>query len=59
MCIRDRVDDDTLVVKPCLYETPFVPTLTFQFSDDEMRYTLEMNVSFGPTAAPTLVGKAR
>ncbi len=53
------VDDDTLVVKLCLYETPFVPTLTFRFAEDEMHYTFEMNVSFGPTESPTLVGRAR
>jgi CubicO group peptidase (beta-lactamase class C family) len=53
------VSDDTLVVKLCFYETPFVPTLTFRFSEGEVRYIFETNVSFGPTARPTLVGRSR
>jgi CubicO group peptidase (beta-lactamase class C family) len=51
------IDEDTLVVKLCLYETPFRPTLTLQFGQGGVRYQHRMNVGFGPGASPALVGK--
>jgi hypothetical protein len=50
--------EDTLTVKLCLYETPFVHTLQLKFSGDELRLNAEVNVGFGSTKQPELVGTA-
>lgn len=49
---------DTFTTKICLYETPYIATLTLKFSGDEVTYTHERNVAFGPTKFPPLTGKA-
>ncbi|HXK10858.1 MAG TPA: serine hydrolase [Vicinamibacteria bacterium] len=49
-------DDDTFTVKACLYETPFCDTLGLRFAGDALVLDQEMNVGFGPTKRPTLVG---
>lgn len=50
---------DTFTTKVCLYETPYIATITLKYTGDEIIYNLERNVAFGPTKLPTLVGKAR
>lgn len=49
---------DTLTLKTCLYETPFVVTQRFRFEGDRIHYVREANVGFGPTRAAELVGRA-
>lgn len=50
--------NDTFTAKLCFYETPFSTTVRLTFSDDEVRYTDESNVSFGTRKPVPLVGKA-
>jgi CubicO group peptidase (beta-lactamase class C family) len=50
--------DVTFKVQLVLYETPFCPTLTARFTDDQITYELKANVGFGPLEQPPLVGKA-
>jgi CubicO group peptidase (beta-lactamase class C family) len=52
-------DDDTFTVKLCFYETPFLITIRLKFSGEELHYTSEANVGFGPTKESPLVGKAK
>ena len=52
-------DDDTLTVKACFHETPFCATLALRFAGDALVLDREMNVGFGPTKRPTLVGLPR
>jgi CubicO group peptidase (beta-lactamase class C family) len=49
---------DTLAVKVCLTETPFVHTLTLKFVGDKLTFQSIANVGFGPTNAEPLVGTA-
>ena len=49
-------DDDTFTVKACFHETPFCATLGLRFAGDALVLDREMNVGFGPTKRPTLVG---
>ena len=51
--------NDTFTAKICFYETPFIATLRLKFSGDELALTSELNVGFGPTKQPELVGKAK
>ncbi|MGA2035644.1 MAG: serine hydrolase [Thermoguttaceae bacterium] len=48
----------TFTAKLCFYETPFIVTIRLQFSGEELRCDSELNVAFGPTKEPQLVGKA-
>jgi hypothetical protein len=50
-------DDDTYTIKLCLYETPFVQTVTWKFEGDHVTIDRKMNVGFGPTERPPLVGR--
>jgi CubicO group peptidase (beta-lactamase class C family) len=50
--------DDTYTAKLCFYETPFTLTLRLKFSGKELRCESELNVQFGPTKRPALVGRA-
>jgi CubicO group peptidase (beta-lactamase class C family) len=50
--------DDTYTAKLCFYETPFTLTVRLKFAGKELQYDSEMNVWFGPTKRPRLVGKA-
>jgi CubicO group peptidase (beta-lactamase class C family) len=52
-------DDDTLAIKACFHETPFCATLALRFAGDALVLDREMNVGFGPTKRPTLVGLPR
>jgi CubicO group peptidase (beta-lactamase class C family) len=49
--------DDTCVIKFCAYETAFQTTLTLKFENNELIFGSEVNVSFGPTKRPDLIGK--
>jgi hypothetical protein len=49
-------DDDSFGVKLCFYETPFCSTLGLRFAGDALVLDQEMNVGFGATRRPTLVG---
>jgi hypothetical protein len=51
--------DDTFTAKICLYETPFVHTVSLKFEDEELHYESNANVAFGPTKDAELVGKVR
>lgn len=50
--------DDTFTLTLCYFETPFIVTLACQFAGDELRLDYKVNVSFGPTERPRLVGKS-
>ena len=50
-------DDDTFAVKACLYKSPFCATMTLEFAGDVLLFDQEMNVGFGPTKQPQLVGR--
>jgi CubicO group peptidase (beta-lactamase class C family) len=50
-------DEETYTMKLCFYETPFVQTVTWKFVGDEATVSRKMNVGFGPTDRPTLVGR--
>jgi len=49
--------DDTLTAKVCRYETPFCATLALWFTGRALVFDQEMNVAFGPTKRPQLVGR--
>ena len=49
-------DEDTFTVKACFYETPFCQTLRLRFAGDALVFDQAMNVGFGPTTRPTIVG---
>ena len=51
--------DDIYTAKLCFYQTPFILTLTLKPRGDDLVYDSEMNVNFGPTKLPQLVGKAK
>jgi len=48
---------DTFQLTLCQYETPFLLTLAFAFAGDQVTVTPRLNVSFGPTELPVLVGR--
>jgi CubicO group peptidase (beta-lactamase class C family) len=50
-------DPDTYTVKLCFYETPFIQTLRWSFAGDQVTLNRKMNVGFGPTERPPLVGR--
>ena len=50
--------EDTFAITLRAYETPFYNTMTLQFEGDAVKATSAMNVSFGQTEAPQLVGRA-
>jgi CubicO group peptidase (beta-lactamase class C family) len=50
-------EEDTYVVKMCLYETPFYVSLVFRFKGNRLFFDSEYNVAFGPTKLPQLVGQ--
>jgi hypothetical protein len=49
--------ENTYVIKYYFYQTPFCNTTTFQFGEDQVIYQARLNVSFGPTEFPPLVGR--
>jgi CubicO group peptidase (beta-lactamase class C family) len=52
-------DDDTFAITACFHETPFCARLALRFAGDALVFDREMNVGFGPTKRPTLVGLPR
>jgi hypothetical protein len=51
--------DTTYTVKACLYETPFCATFGLEFAGDILLFDQEMNVAFGETKRPQLVGRLK
>jgi len=51
------VTEDTYVIKQYFYQTPFCNTTTVHFTEDGVTYQARLNVSFGPTEFPQLVGR--
>ena len=49
--------DDTFSARVCLYETPFCATMNLWFTGRALVFDQEMNVSFGATKRPRLVGR--
>lgn len=49
---------DTLALKVCYYDSPFVANYTLKFAEDAVTVDREMNVAFGPRKGPTLKGAA-
>ncbi len=49
---------DTYVMQLCFYETPHAATITCRFDGNRLCYDARLNVSFGPTELPQLVGQA-
>jgi CubicO group peptidase (beta-lactamase class C family) len=49
--------DDVYVVKLCYTETPFYYTFTCRFTSDRLTIDARVNVAFGPTEQPQLVGR--
>ncbi|MBX3010809.1 MAG: beta-lactamase family protein [Caldilineaceae bacterium] len=49
---------DTYTLRIYFYQTPFCTTITCQFAADQLFYNARLNVSFGPTQQPQLVGQA-
>jgi hypothetical protein len=50
-------DEDTYTMKLCFYETPFIETVACKFAGDRVTVSRKMNVGFGPTERPPLVGR--
>lgn len=50
--------DDTFQITLRSYETPFYSTFTCVFAGDDLKVQSKMNISFGPTEAPEMVGHA-
>ena len=51
--------DDTLVVKQCFTETPFIATWTLRFTGDELTCAAETNVNFRGGVKISLTGRAK
>ena len=51
------ITPDTYMLKTYFYETPFCTTATYRFSGDQLFFSDKLNVSFGPTNFPQLVGQ--
>jgi CubicO group peptidase (beta-lactamase class C family) len=49
--------DDTYVVKVCFVETPYIQTQTWKFDGDRVTVTSALNIGFGPTNRPPLIGR--
>lgn len=50
---------DTFTAKLCFYETPYIFTIRLEYSGQEVQYSAEANVAFGPTKEPQLTGRAQ
>lgn len=48
---------DTFTMKVCMYETPFILNVQCHFTAGQMQLSVKVNVGFGPTAMPVLVGR--
>ncbi len=49
--------EDVYTIKLCMYETPFISTMTCRFAGDQLMISRKTNVGFGPTDKPTIVGR--
>jgi hypothetical protein len=49
--------DDTYAARVCFYRTPFCARLNLWFTGRALVFDQEMNVGFGPTKRPQLVGR--
>ena len=49
--------DDTLTLRICAYETPYVMTLRLKFTGDEVVHEAKANVGFGATTRPAITGR--
>lgn len=52
-------NNGTFVAKLCATETPFISTMRLKFAGDEVTFTSEANVSFGPSKPAELQGKVQ
>ncbi|MFO7668801.1 MAG: serine hydrolase [Bacteroidales bacterium] len=50
------VTTDTYLVRMVYFETPYIESFTFRFSERQLLWDRELNVSFGPTKLETLKG---
>jgi CubicO group peptidase (beta-lactamase class C family) len=50
--------DDTCAIKLCAFETPYHKMLTLRFDGNRVTLDTELNVAFGPTKQPQLIGQA-
>lgn len=50
--------DGTYTACLCFHETPFVSTVTLEFTGNELKMTTRPNVGFGATAEVKLIGKS-
>jgi CubicO group peptidase (beta-lactamase class C family) len=50
--------DDTFTARLCFYETPFILTMKLKFAGKELHCDSDLNVWFGTTKRPQLVGRA-
>lgn len=48
---------DTLALKICFYDSPFIATYKMKFGENSMTLDREMNVAFGPRQSPTLTSQ--
>lgn len=48
---------DIYAVKLCFYERVTCATLTFRFTEEQMTFSCKVNVNFGPTEWPQLIGE--
>lgn len=49
---------DAYELRLCYTETPFCTTVVCRFRDDQVKLKLRVNVSFGPTEFPQMIGRA-
>lgn len=50
------IDADTYEMNLCFYRTPYIDTITWKFTGDDVTVTRKRNVGFGPTDRPNLIG---
>jgi CubicO group peptidase (beta-lactamase class C family) len=50
---------DTYTAKICFYEEPFILTVNLNYSDNRLLFDSELNVFFGPTKQPQLIGSQK
>ena len=51
------IDDRTLIINLCLYETPHIVSLSCRFEDDRVVVAPKINVSFSEEEIPTMEGR--
>jgi len=50
-------DSDTYTMSVCYVETPFLETIAFRFTGEQLAVTRAMNVGFGPSEPAVLAGR--